>query len=335
MTALLVDEDGVPTRKAYREFPSYFPQPGWVEQDPDEIWRTVVETVAEVTAGTAPSDIAAVGITNQRETTVLWERSTLNPVHRAIVWQCRRSAPICEELRERGVESEIRRRTGLLLDPYFSGTKLTWLFRNNPEFATRAAKGELAFGTIDSWLIARLTDGALHATDPSNASRTLLYNLAEARWDPYLLELMEVPEAVLPKVEPSSHRFGGCTLPSLAGVPIGGVAGDQQSALFGQACFTKGMAKNTYGTGSFILTNAGAEAPVSTHGLLTSVAWEIESRIEYALEGSVFITGAGIQWLRDGLGIIGSSAEAGPLASSVEDSAGVYFVPALTGLGAP
>lgn len=335
VTSLLVDEDGVPTRKAYREFPSYFPQPGWVEQDPEEIWRAVTETVAEVSAEITPSNIAAVGITNQRETTVLWERSTLRPIHRAIVWQCRRSAPICEELRARGVEPEVRRRTGLLLDPYFSGTKLTWFFRNNPELASRTAKGELAFGTIDTWLIAKLTDGLVHATDPSNASRTLLYNLDEARWDPYLLELMEVPDAVLPKVESSSHLFGECTLPPLSGVPIGGVAGDQQSALFGQACFRKGMAKNTYGTGSFILTNAGAEAQISAHGLLTSVAWDIGSRIEYALEGSIFITGAGIQWLRDGLGIIGSAAEAGPLAASVTDSAGVYFVPALTGLGAP
>lgn len=337
ITALLVDESGNLVKKTYREFPQHFPQPGWVEHDPDEIWSATKHVLAEAVDGIEPSSVAAIGITDQRETTVLWDRATGAPVHNAIVWQCRRSAEICDELRAAGFEDEVRHKTGLVLDAYFSGTKLTWLFRNVDGLRARAESGELAFGTIDSWLIHKLTGGAVHATDLSNASRTMLYDIHALSWDADLLKTLEVPEAVLPQVMPSSGRFGLTHPDSFFGqeVPISGVAGDQQSALFGQACFSPGMSKNTYGTGSFVLTNTGATDVTSEHKMLTTIAWGIDGRVDYALEGAIFVTGAAIQWLRDGLGIIGQASETGPLAGSVTSTEGVYMVPAFTGLGAP
>lgn len=337
ITALLVDREGAIKKKSYREFPQHFPKPGWVEHDPEEIWEATQTVVAETLEGSPPGAVKAVGITNQRETTVLWERDTLRPVHNAIVWQCRRSTPICDELKAEGFEEEIRSRTGLVADAYFSGTKLTWLMREIEGLRKRASAGELAFGTIDTWLIAKLAGGQVHATDYSNASRTLLFNIHDREWDQVLLDRLEVDRSVLPEVFPSSGRFGITHQDAFVGieVPISGVAGDQQSALFGQACFEKGMSKNTYGTGSFVLTNTGSTHGISSHGLLTTIAWGIDSRIDYALEGSIFITGAAVQWLRDGLGIISRSDEIGPLANSVPDSGGVFFVPALVGLGAP
>jgi glycerol kinase len=331
ITALVVTEDAAVVAKGYREFPQHFPRPGWVEHDPEEIWKATLAATRQAldTAGIEASDLASVGITNQRETTVLWNRSTLKPLHNAIVWQDRRTAGRCDELRDQ--EPEIRSRTGLVLDAYFSATKLEWLLHQIPE-----SKG-LAFGTIDTYLLARLTGGAVHATDYSNASRTLLYNIYERTWDPFLLDLFGIDAALLPEVRPSSGRFGE-TDPSAffgARVPVSGIGGDQQSALFGQACFSPGMAKNTYGTGSFVLMNTGPSAPPPPDGLLVTLACGIGDEVNYALEGSIFITGAAVQWLRDGLGIIEQSAEVGSLGASVPDSGGVYFVPALTGLGAP
>lgn len=337
ITVILVDRRGAVTRKAYREFPQHFPRPGWVEHDPEEIWQATMGAVGEALEGVGPRAVAAIGITNQRETTVLWERSSLRAVHPAIVWQCRRSAGICDEIRATGFDEVVRERTGLVLDPYFSGTKITWLMREVPDLRSRAAAGELAFGTVDGWLMARLTAGAVHATDLSNASRTMLLNIHGRTWDETLLEALEVPPAILPTVFPSAHRFG-TTAPEVfwgRGVPISGVAGDQQSALFGQACFAEGMSKNTYGTGSFVLTNTGPHHTAGGHGLITTIAWGMEDRVDYALEGSIFVTGAAIQWLRDGLGIIDRASEAGPLAASVPDTEGIYFVPALVGLGSP
>lgn len=337
ITVLAVDEHGVPVAKAHREFPQIYPRPGWVEHDPNEIWDAAVGAVNEVAALVRPEAVVTIGITNQRETTILWDRRTLEPVHNAIVWQCRRSASICDELRAKGFEAEVSSRTGLRLDPYFCGTKLTWLMRRDEDLRRRAAAGELAFGTVDSWLIAKLTGGAIHATDVTNASRTLLFDIREMAWDEGLLEMMEVPPALLPQVYPSAHRFAVTAAPefALAPVPISGVAGDQQSALFGQACFTPGTSKNTYGTGSFVLTNTGEECPLSRHGLLTTVAAGLGKSTTYALEGSIFVTGAAIQWLRDGLGIIKRASETEDLAISVPDAGGVHFVPALAGLGAP
>jgi glycerol kinase len=337
VTVLLVDREGRPRHRGYREITQHYPRPGWVEHDPGEIWSATLAAAADALADAGSPPVTAAGITNQRETTLLWERGTLRPVHPAIVWQCRRSAAICDELRARGAEELIRERTGLVADAYFSGTKLTWLMREVPGLRSRAEAGELAFGTVDSWLLARLTGGRVHATDVSNASRTMLLGLADLRWDPELLELLEVPPGLLPEVLPSSHRFGTAE-PGLLGpgpVPISGIAGDQQSALFGQACFREGMAKNTYGTGSFVLVNTGDRHAVGSPGILTTVAWGLGGRVDYASEGSVFVTGAAIQWLRDGLGIISSAAETGPLAESVPDTGGVHFVPALAGLGAP
>lgn len=334
ITVLVVDHTGSIINKSYNEFPQYFPRPGWVEHDPDEIWATTMLTAQQAIAAVGAPAIAALGITNQRETTVVWERTTLRPVHNAIVWQCRRSAPICEELQRRGVEPEIRQRTGLVLDAYFSATKLTWLLRNRPDLRAKAEAGELAFGTIDAWLVARLTEGETHATDLSNASRTMLYNIHDLAWDPFLLDLFDVPEALLPEVLPSAHHFG-TTRAFDREIAISGIAGDQQAALFGQACFRQGMSKNTYGTGSFVLSNTGDNKRISEHHLLTSIAWGIEGRVDYACEGAIFVTGAAIQWLRDGLGLIRSASEAGPLAESLSSNEGVYFVPALTGLGAP
>lgn len=339
ITVLLIDHGGNITQRAYQEFPQYFPQPGWVEHDPEEIWDATTQAISQVLATDVEiKDIAAIGITNQRETTVLWDTDTLRPVHNAIVWQCRRSAGICSELKDKGLEETIRSKTGLVVDAYFSGTKLTWLFREIDGLAKRASAGELAFGTIDTWLIARLTAGASHKTDLSNASRTLMFNITDRDWDQGLLDLLEVPAEILPEVVPSAHRFGVAhnQVFGEAEIPIAGVAGDQQSALFGQACFTRGMSKNTYGTGSFVLTNIGPGAPtISESGLLTSIAWGLGEEVDYAFEGSIFITGAAVQWLRDGLEMIGDAKEAGPLAASVPDTGGVYFVPALVGLGAP
>ncbi len=338
-TALLLRADGTPLGRATREFPQHFPRPGWVEHDLEEIWQSVQGAVADVLehTGAAASRIAAIGITNQRETTVLWDRRSGEPVHRAIVWQDRRTAECCRALREAGHEPLVRERTGLVLDPYFSGTKLAWLLEHVEGARARAERGELAFGTIDSWLLWRLSGGAVHVTDASNASRTLLYDLRAGRWDEELCELLGVPMAVLPEVRGCSERYATSrdagVLPD--GIPISGMAGDQQAALFGQACFEPGDAKCTYGTGAFLLTQTGERAVASEHGLLTTVAWRIGERTFYALEGSAFVAGAAVQWLRDGLGIIERSADVEALARQVPDSGGVVFVPALAGLGAP
>lgn len=334
--AILFNHDGIVIGSRQIPFAQHFPKPGWVEHDPEEIWNTQLEAArGAIQAAQIESDqIAAIGITNQRETTVLWERATGKPVYPAIVWQCRRSSGICEELKDKGVEKEVRARTGLVLDAYFSGTKLTWLFRERPDLRVRAERGELAFGTIDSWLIYNLT--GRHATDPTNASRTLLFNIVERKWDAWLLDLLGVPEAVLPEVLPSSGLFG-MTKPELFGreIPVMGAAGDQQAALFGHACFEPGDAKNTYGTGCFTLMNAGPFPIESANRLLTTVAWDLGHGYTYALEGSVFIAGAVIQWLRDQLGLLSDAAESEALARSVSDTAGVYLVPAFVGLGAP
>jgi glycerol kinase len=330
-----VDEQGTIRARAYREFPQHFPQPGWVEHDPLDILDATCATLAEVAAVT-DGPIAGIGITNQRETAVVWDRTTGTPRHRAIVWQDRRTADRCAQLRAEGHEPMIRSRTGLVLDPYFSATKLEWLLGpgNVP------ADDALAFGTVDTWLLWCLTggpNGGVHATDPSNASRTLLYDLDALAWSDELCDLFGVPPACLPAVQPSSGRFGVTTPAAAAGlsVPVAGIAGDQAAALFGQACVEPGMTKNTYGTGSFVLTNLGPTHPPPTEGLLTSVAWQLGDAVSYALEGAVFVTGAAIQWLRDELGIIAEAAETGPLAASVPDSGGVVFVPAFTGLGSP
>ena len=340
-TCLVVADDGRILGRAYSEFTQHFPQSGWVEHDASEIWE-VSRRVARAALESARAgdrdgaDVRGVGITNQRETVVLWDRETLEPVARAIVWQDRRTARLCRELKEAGHEDEVRKRTGLVLDPYFSGTKIAWLLQEHPELRARAEGGELAVGTIDAWLIARLTNGAVHATDPTNASRTLLFGLRERRWDDWALRLLGVPRALLPEVRPSSGDFG-----AVAGehfgidVPIAGVAGDQQSALFGQGCCKPGLAKNTYGTGAFLLLYTGTEPMPSRHGLLTTIACDPEGGVAYALEGSVFIAGAAIQWLRDGLGLLGHAHESEAMARSLPDNQGVYLVPAFVGLGAP
>ena len=335
--SILFDHAGDIVAVAQREFSQHFPQPGWVEHDAEEIWATQSATVSEVLdrAGATPRDLAAVGITNQRETTVLWDRRSGMPLGRAIVWQDRRTADRCAELRARGLEPEVARRTGLLLDPYFSGTKLAWMLDNFPGARERAERGELAFGTIDSWLAWKLSNGREHVTDPSNASRTLLYDLRTGDWSEPMLSMLGIPRACLPRLVPSS----GPGLPiSIAGqaLRLSGIAGDQQAALFGQACFTPGMAKNTYGTGCFMLMNTGTEPVASRNRLLTTVGWQrSDGPRSYALEGSVFVGGAVVQWLRDGLGLIANSAEVEALAMTVPDAGGVFFVPAFTGLGSP
>jgi glycerol kinase len=332
-------KDQKPAYIANREFPQYFPRPGWVEHDAEEIWEVTLEGVREVLEGGSirPSEIAAVGITNQRETSVIWDRETGKPARKAIVWQCRRSADICRELKEKGYQDLFCRRTGLVLDPYFSGTKLSWVMEHEPEIAHRAEAGDLAFGTVDSWLLYRMTGGRCHATDVSNASRTLLFNIHDLSWDADLAGVLGVPPSMLPEVRDSSGIFGITDPASFLGIeaPVAGIAGDQQAALFGQACFQTGMTKNTYGTGSFVLMNIGEKPILSGKGLLTTVAWGIGGRVTYALEGSIFVTGAAINWLRDGLGIIQEAREIEPLARSVERSEGVFFVPAFVGLGAP
>jgi glycerol kinase len=337
--ALLFDRHGAIVATAQREFSQYFPQPGWVEHDPHEIVRTVETTIAEVLAqaGVGAERLAGIGITNQRETTVVWDRRSGEPVHPAIVWQSRQSVPQCERLRAAGAETLLRERTGLVLDAYFSATKVQWILEHVPGARERAARGELLFGTIDCWLAWRLSGGAAHVTDVSNAARTLLFDIHERRWCPELLDLFGIPASMLPEVRGNSGHFADTAADGVLGraVPILGMAGDQQAALFGQACFAPGMAKVTYGTGCFLLLNTGAQAVASRNGLLTTIAWELDGRVEYALEGSVFVAGSALQWLRDGLGLIARAGESQGCAERSADSGGVYFVPAFVGLGAP
>ena len=337
--ALLFNEEGQIVSSADREIRQIYPHPGWVEHDPQEIFRTslVVAQEALHKAVVTASQVKGMGITNQRETTVVWDRHTGEPVSNAIVWQCRRTAPLCEELKQRGLSEFIKEKTGLPIDAYFSATKLRWILDHIPDGQRRAQHGDLLFGTIDSWLIWNLSGGAIHITDYSNASRTMLFNIHNLEWDRELLAILDIPEAVLPQAMPSSQLYGETAAGLLgdARIPLGGIAGDQQAALFGQACYDACMAKNTYGTGSFILLNTGDRPITSEKGLVTTVAWGLEGGVTYAIEGSIFITGAAVQWLRDGLDLIKSAAESETLARSVPDNGGVYFVPALVGLGAP
>lgn len=336
-TCLVFSAEAELLGRAYREFTQHFPEPGWVEHDAAEIWEVThaVGGEALADAGVGPGELAAIGITNQRETVVAWDRSTGEPLYRALVWQDRRTATRCDELRAGDHEDAIRAKTGLVLDPYFSGTKIEWLLENVAGLRERAQTGDVCFGTVDSWLIYKLC--GRHATDPSNASRTLLYDIYAGQWDPELLDLFGVPAAALPEVVPSSGEIGHTDPERFHGqsAAVAGVAGDQQAALFGQAALEPGLGKNTYGTGSFVLLNAGAEAPEPRAGLLTTVAWQIGDKVTYALEAAIFVTGAGVQWLRDGLGIIGDAAETEVLARSLDSNDDVYFVPALTGLGSP
>ncbi len=338
--AVVFDRNARTLGGARQEFAQHFPRPGWVEHSPGDLWDTTrrVAAGALVEANLTAGNLAAIGLTNQRETALLWDRATGTPLGPAIVWQDRRTADMCVRLRRRGLEPLFRRKTGLLLDPYFSGTKLSWMLDTIPGARKRAGRGELAFGTVDTWLLWKLTEGRTHATDVTNASRTLLFNLRTGDWDPELLKALKIPREVLPEIRSCSEPFGEVSsITSLRGVPILGVAGDQHAALFGQACFKPGMAKNTYGTGCFLLLQTGMEPVASKKRLLTTVAWQLGRTAprEYALEGSVFIGGAVVQWLRDGLKLIQASSDVGPLAREVADSGGVYFVPAFTGLGAP
>ncbi|MBX5476798.1 MAG: glycerol kinase GlpK [Clostridia bacterium] len=336
--AIVFDRSGSVVSVGQKEFRQIYPKPGWVEHDPAEIWESQLAVAKEAIAkaGITAADIAAIGITNQRETTIVWDRNTGKPVHNAIVWQDRRTAGTCDDLKARGWADRVRAKTGLVIDAYFSGTKIKWILDNVEGARAKAERGELAFGTVDTWLIWNLTGGRVHATDYSNASRTMIYNIHELKWDEELLAALDIPAGVLPDVRPSSGVFGE-TDPSLFGgaIPIAGDAGDQQAALFGQACFNPGDSKNTYGTGCFMLMNTGRTPVTSRSGLLTTIAWGIDGRVEYALEGSIFITGAAVQWLRDELRIIDNAADTEQLARSVEDTGGVYLVPAFTGLGAP
>ncbi|KQV88317.1 glycerol kinase [Pelomonas sp. Root1237] len=329
--ALVFGRDGRLLASAQRELPQHFPQPGWVEHDAEEIWTHQVECAREAVAK-AGVKVAAIGITNQRETVVLWDRKTGKPLHKALVWQDRRTAAFCEQLKSQGLEPRVRELTGLVLDPYFSATKLRWLLDHVPGARERAARGELAFGTIDSWLLWKLTDGKVHATDASNASRTLIYDIHRGDWSDELLAAFDIPRSLLPEVRPSAGVFGQA---AEFGVPIAGIAGDQQAALFGQTALQPGQAKNTYGTGCFLLMHTGTQARTSTQGLITTRAAQVDATAQYALEGSVFVGGAVVQWLRDGLKAIGGSGEVQALASSVPDAGGVMFVPAFAGLGAP
>jgi glycerol kinase len=336
--AILFDRRGRAVASAQEEFRQHYPRPGWVEHEPADLWDTTRRVALTVLqrAGARGGDVAAVGIANQRETTLLWDRATGRPLHRAIVWQDRRTAAACAALERRGLGPLFRRRTGLLLDPYFSGTKLAWLLDHIPGARRRAARGELAFGTVDTWLLWKLTSGRVHATDVSNASRTLLAGLRTGEWDAGLARALRIPANVLPSIRPSSGFFGEIDgIAALRGVPVAGIAGDQQAALFGQGCFSPGMAKNTYGTGCFMLMNTGDRPVVSRNRLLSTIAWRIGGRTEYALEGSVFVGGAVVQWLRDGLGLIKRSSDVEALAARVPDNGGVTIVPAFAGLGAP
>ncbi len=336
--AILFDRDGNIRAVAQKEFEQLFPQAGWVEHDPNEIWSSQIAVVTEALsrADIRPQEVAVIGITNQRETTIVWDRETGEPVFNAIVWQDRRTSAICDKLKSDGAEDLIRRKTGLVIDAYFSGSKVAWILDNVPGARKRAEAGKLAFGTVDSWLLWKLTSQRVHATDASNASRTMLYNIHTGEWDDELLSLLRIPPSMLPEVRDSSEIYGEVSSPlGPVGVPVGGIAGDQQAALFGQTCFAPGMAKNTYGTGCFMLQNMGDQSVESRHKLLTTVAWRLHGRTTYALEGSVFIGGAVVQWLRDGLGLIRSAPDIEPLAASTPDNGGIYLVPAFAGLGAP
>ena len=336
--AIIFDKDGGIVSLVQREFPQIFPKEGWVEHDPMAIWSTQIAACTEalMKIGCSWDEIYGIGITNQRETTVIWDRKTGVPIYNAIVWQCRRTADYCESLKDNGYTELIRNKTGLLIDPYFSATKIAWILDNVEGAREKAEKGELCFGTIDSWLIWNLTAGAVHATDYSNASRTMLFNIKTLEWDKELLNIMNIPEGILPTVFPSSYIFGKTDSKILgASIPIGGVAGDQQAALFGQCCFAPGELKNTYGTGAFLLMNIGDEPKITDSGLVTTVAWGLDGKVNYALEGSVFVCGAAIQWLRDGMRIIESAADSEYYAKKVPDSGGVLIVPAFQGLGAP
>jgi glycerol kinase len=334
--ALLFDEAGQVAASAQRELRQYYLRDGWVEHDPEQIWRDTVAVCREAAAGIAPRDIAAIGIANQRETTILWERATRRPLHNAIVWQDRRTAERCRVLRRGGVEALVAARTGLLIDPYFSATKLAWLLDNVPDARARAERGELCFGTVDSFLLFRLTGGAVHATDATNAARTMLYDIHRQEWDEDLLRRFGVPRALLPEVRDNAGEFGAATADVLgAPIPVTGMAGDQQAALVGQGCVAPGMIKSTYGTGCFALMNTGAEPRASRHRLLTTIAYRLGGRTTYALEGSIFVAGAAIQWLRDGLRLIDDAAASARLAAERAEPSGVYLVPAFTGLGAP
>ena len=336
--AMLFDHSGRIVAAASQEYPQIFPRPGWVEHDPEAIWSSQLHCAQEALrqSGAQSSEVAAIGITNQRETTILWEKATGRPVMNAIVWQDRRTAPLCDTLRAEGWESPIRQKTGLVIDAYFSGTKIAWMLDNLPGLRERAERGEILFGTVDSWLLWQLTSGRVHATDYSNASRTMLYNIHTLAWDDEILARLRIPRALLPTVRSSSEVYGASDERLFgAGIPVAGDAGDQQAATFGQACFTPGMAKNTYGTGSFLLLNTGEQPIPSQSGLLTTIGWGIGGRVTYCLEGSIFITGAAIQWLRDGLRLVASARETEALAAGIGDTGGVYLVPAFVGLGAP
>jgi len=337
--ALLFNREGMVVGMAQKEFPQYFPKPGWVEHDGMEIWSSVVGVMGEVMANhnVSPSEVAAIGITNQRETTLVWDRKTGLPIYPAIVWQSRQTTGFCEQLKQQGLNERFRSKTGLLIDAYFSGTKVKWILDHVEGAREKAKRGDLLFGTIDSWLIWKLSGGKAHVTDCTNASRTLMYNIHERQWDEELLASLDVPRAMLPAVRSSSEVYAHTEKELFFGeaVPISGAAGDQQAALFGQACFEAGMAKNTYGTGCFMLMNTGSKAVRSEHGLLTTIAWEINGEVEYALEGSIFVAGSAIQWLRDGLRMLKSAADSERYATAVESSDGVYVVPAFVGLGTP
>ncbi|MDR5658566.1 glycerol kinase GlpK [Serpentinicella sp. ANB-PHB4] len=337
--AILFDHNGKTIGTSQKEFTQFYPKAGWVEHDPMEIWGSQSGVAREVleTTGVRPHEIAAIGITNQRETTIVWDKNTGKPVYNAIVWQCRRTASICDELKAQGMEAYIKNNTGLVVDAYFSGTKIKWILDHVEGARKKAENGELLFGTVDTWLMWNLTRGKVHVTDYSNASRTMLYNIKELKWDEKILKILDIPKAMLPQVKPSSSVYGHTDDQTFGGaeIPIAGAAGDQQAALFGQACFKKGMAKNTYGTGCFMLMNTGDKFVPSQNGLLTTLAWGVDGKVEYALEGSIFVAGASVQWLRDELKIIRDAEDTEYLATKVSDANGVYVVPAFTGLGAP
>lgn len=335
--AIIFDHAGNIISVAQKEFTQIFPKPGWVEHNAVEIWSSVSAVVSEALSykNLTAKDIAAIGITNQRETAVVWDKATGNPIYNAIVWQSRQTMDICNDLKAKGLNQKFTDKTGLLIDAYFSGTKVKWILDHVEGAKKRAQNGELLFGTIDTWLIWKLTGGKAHVTDYSNASRTLLYNIYEQKWDEEILKILEIPKSMLPEVKPSSEVYGNTTVEFIPGVPIAGVAGDQQAALFGQACFEEGMAKNTYGTGSFMLMNTGTKPVKSKNGLLTTLAWGLDGKVEYALEGSIFVTGSAVQWLRDGLKIIDKAAYSEAYATAIDSSDGVYLVPAFVGLGAP
>ncbi|MGM0410846.1 MAG: glycerol kinase GlpK [Bacillota bacterium] len=336
--AIIFNKEGKEVSKAQSEFQQYYPKPGWVEHDPDQIWGTTSGVIADAlaSANITRKEITAIGITNQRETTVVWDKESGEPIYNAIVWQDKRTSKICDNLKERGLEEKIKNKTGLVVDSYFSATKIKWILDNVDGARKKAKKGELLFGTIDTWLIWKLTAGKLHITDYTNASRTMLYNIFDLKWDKELLNELDIPENILPEVKKSSEVYGKTDGDVFgAEIPIAGIAGDQQAATFGQGCFEKGMAKNTYGTGCFMLMNTGKEAVKSENGLLTTIAWNVDGEVRYALEGSIFVAGAAIQWLRDELKIIDSAADSEYFATKVADSGGVFVVPAFTGLGAP